>query len=267
MKNILEKIIAHKKKEVQRVRELYPIKLLEESLYYQSPTISLSKYLLRPDKQGIIAEIKRKSPSRGAFKPDVDIEQLSISYMQAGASALSVLTDNKFFGGSAEDLKIARKFNYCPILRKDFIIDSYQVYEARSIGADAILLIARILSADKLKELSRLAVSLGLEVLLELHPGDRYEELDLEYTDLIGVNNRSLSDFKVSLDHSVNMAESLPKDKVLVSESGIKSASDILKLREAGYSGFLIGEYFMSAPRPEERCAELITALMKTAKI
>ena len=163
--NILDQIVAYKKQEVAERKELYPIKLLENSLYFSSPTVSLKKYLAREDKSGIIAEFKRKSPSKGIINAYADVEETSIGYMRAGASALSVLTDSHFFGGSGEDLKTARKFNFCPILRKDFTIDAYQVYEARSMGADAILLIAEILSEKEVKQLAELAKSLEMEVV------------------------------------------------------------------------------------------------------
>ena len=143
---ILEQIIEHKRKEVVQRKELYPIKLLEKSIYFSSPTVSLKQYLVREDKIGIIAEIKRRSPSLGMINAYVDVERTSIGYMQAGASAISVLTDQTFFAGKNEDLTIARKFNYCPILRKDFTVDEYQIIEAKSIGADAILLLANVLT-------------------------------------------------------------------------------------------------------------------------
>src|SRR6185369_12238394 len=166
--NILEKIVEYKRKEVDERKSLYPVKLLEKSIYFSSPVVSLKKYLLREDKVGIIAEIKRKSPSKGMINQHVSIERTSIGYMQAGASALSILTDTEFFSGKNEDLTMARKFNYCPILRKDFIIDEYQIVEAKSIGADAILLLANVLSASEIKDLAKFAKSIGLEVLLEL---------------------------------------------------------------------------------------------------
>src|ERR1700749_3352019 len=173
--NTLNTIIEHKRKEVQEKKDLYPSKLLERSIYYNSPCVSLKKYLLRNDLTGIIAEFKRKSPSKGFINKYADIEKTTVGYMQAGASALSVLTDTNFFGGKNEDLSLARKFNFCPILRKDFTVDEYQVIEARSIGADAILLIAAVLSKEQIKNLTKLATDLGLEVLLEIH-GE--EELD-----------------------------------------------------------------------------------------
>src|SRR5580700_3378362 len=155
--NILDEIIANKKKEVEERKSLYPVKLLEKSIFFTSPVVSLKKYLLRDDKEGIIAEIKRRSPSKGVLNQHISIEKISIGYMQGGASALSVLTDTKFFGGTNEDLIIARKFNYCPILRKDFTIDEYQIIEARYIGADAILLLANVLTPAQVEAFTTLA--------------------------------------------------------------------------------------------------------------
>src|SRR5918993_1938530 len=167
--NILDQIIEHKRKEVSERKELYPIKFLEQSIFFGTQPVSLKRYIQREDKSGIIAELKRKSPSKGVINPHVSVERTSIGYMQAGASALSVLTDKNLFGGSNEDLTMARKFNFCPILRKDFTIDEYQIIEAKSIGADAILLIAAALDAPRLKTLASFAHTFGLEVLLEVH--------------------------------------------------------------------------------------------------
>jgi len=153
--NILDKIVAQKKTEITEQKSKYPVALLEQSIYMQSPTISLVEYIRRPDKSGIIAEFKRKSPSKPSINLYAEVEEVTMGYMQSGASALSVLTDNHFFGGSNKDLSTARKFNYCPILRKDFVIDEYQILEARSIGADAILLIAEILGPDDVERLSK----------------------------------------------------------------------------------------------------------------
>src|SRR4051812_13892848 len=203
--NILDKIIAHKRKEVDERKSLYPVKLLEKSIYFNSPVVSLKKYLLRDDKVGIIAEIKRKSPSKGVINQHVSIERTSIGYMQAGASALSILTDTEFFGGKNDDLTVARKYNYCPILRKDFTIDEYQVVEAKSIGADAILLLANVLSANELKQLARLAKSLGLEVVMEIRGRQELDALN-EYVDVVGVNNRNLKDFSVNVDQSMALS-------------------------------------------------------------
>lgn len=261
--NILDKIIAHKEQEVAERKSLYPTKLLEQSIYFSSDTISLRKYLLRDDKLGIIAEIKRKSPSKGMIHEFVSIEQTSISYMQGGASALSILTDTEFFGGKNEDLTTARKFNYCPILRKDFTIDEYQIVEAKSIGADAILLIAAALTPDKLKNLAQFAKSLGLEVLMEIHHGEELKSHLNEYLDVVGVNNRDLKTFEVSVDTSISLANAIPDQFVKISESGISNPDTVLDLMSHGYQGFLIGEHFMSHGRPGAACAEFIQKVKK----
>lgn len=257
---ILEKIVARKHAEVAERRELYPVKLLEKSMYFHSPVVSLKKYLLRPDKKGIIAEIKRRSPSLGAIQPYADVEKVSIGYMQAGASALSVLTDQHFFGGSLEDLTTARKYNFCPILRKDFTIDEYQILEARSAGADAILLIAAILTKEQISALTGVAQSLGMEVLLELHDAAELDKID-HRVDMIGINNRNLSTMQVNLHHAQKLSALIPKEFTKVAESGITSAEDIVLLSEYGFRGFLIGSHFMKQARPAAACRELIERL------
>ncbi|MFL5762755.1 MAG: indole-3-glycerol phosphate synthase TrpC [Bacteroidia bacterium] len=262
--NILDKIISAKKKAVTEQKELFPVKLLERSVYFQSQPVSFKEYLCRGDKSGIIAEFKRRSPSKGVINQYADVERTSIGYMQAGASALSILTDQEFFGGKNDDLTVARKFNYCPILRKDFIIDEYQVIEAKSIGADAILLLAGVLSPAKIREFATLAHSLGLEVLLEIR-----EEKDLaainEFVDAVGVNNRDLKTFDVDVKRSFELAGLIPENFVRISESGLDSAATVEELREAGYRGFLMGEKFMRNSRPEQACAQFIREL-KTIK-
>ncbi len=259
--DILEEIIQHKIKEVAERKSLFPIKLLESSIYYDSQTVSLKKYVLRSDKSGIIAEIKRKSPSKGMINAHVSVERTSIGYMQAGASALSVLTDTKYFGGKNEDLTIARKYNFCPILRKDFVVDEYQVVEAKSIGADAILLIAAALKPEKITQLAQIASSLGLEVLLEVHSEQELVSSLNEHVDLVGVNNRNLKTFEVDLATSITLADKIPSQFVKVAESGIEKVEDIVKLKAAGYNGFLIGGRFMQSSRPEKSCANFIERL------
>ena len=258
--NTLEKIIASKKKEVAGRKALYPVKLLERSLYFDSNTVSLSKYLLRPDKHSIIAEIKRHSPSKGYLNKYVNVERTSIGYMQAGASALSVLTDKEFFKGSSEDLITARKFNFCPILRKDFIVDEYQIIESRSIGADAILLIAAVLTRKEIISLTKLANSLGLEVLLELHDEEELDKITDEIN-IVGVNNRNLKTVKIDIQTSFRLANLIPSKFIKVSESGIESASVIKELKASGFNGFLIGSYFMQHARPELACRQFISEL------
>ncbi len=258
--DILKDILENKRREVRESRELYPVKLLEKSIYYQASPVSLKKYILRPDMTGIIAEFKRRSPSRGMINEFADPAKVCIGYMQAGVSALSVLTDKVFFGGTKKDLEAARGNNYCPILRKDFIIDAYQVIESRSIGADAILLIAGVLKADELKELSDLAHSLGMEVLFEVH---RPEEVDLLPPEaaIIGVNSRNLGNFSVSMEATARMAGMLPGSVVRVAESGIDSPETLLELRRSGYHGFLIGEHFMREGHPANAAKQFIRKL------
>jgi len=258
--NILDEIIAHKRKETEDRKSLYPVRLLEQSIYFATPCVSMRHYIRRPDKSGIIAEIKRKSPSKGTINAHVSVERVSIGYMQAGASAISVLTDQKYFGGSNEDLTTARKFNFCPILRKDFTVDEYQIIEAKSIGADVILLIAAALDAASLKSLTSFAHSLGLEVLLEVHTREELEYSIDAGADLIGVNNRDLKTFKISLDISRELAPLIPDSVVKVSESGIESPDTIMELREFGYEGFLMGQNFMQHGTPKRHARNSLTS-------
>lgn len=257
MKTILDKITAYKKQEVVNRKALYSTQLLEQSIYFNTPVVSLVKFLKRPDMQGIIAEFKRKSPSKGNINMYAKVEEVSIGYMQAGASALSVLTDEHFFGGSSKDLTEARRFNYAPILNKNFVIDEYQIVEAKSIGADVILLIAECLEAKALKKLARFAKSLGMEVLMELHTQDQLDKLCPEI-DLVGVNNRNLKTFEVDLENSLRIAALLPNDVVKVAESGISNPDTVVLFQEHGFEGFLIGEHFMQHARPQEACAKFI---------
>ncbi len=259
--DILEKIVTHKRKEVEENKSLFPTKLLEKSTYFEGPPISLKKYLLREDKTGIIAEFKRKSPSRGMINKHADVERTTIGYMQAGASALSVLTDSEFFGGKKEDLSVARKYNFCPILRKDFIIDEYQIIEAKSIGADAILLIAAALEASKLSALATFAKSLELEVLMEVHNQEELEQNVGPDLDVIGVNNRNLKTFETSIQTSKDLAELIPEEFIKISESGISNPDAISELRGFGFKGFLIGETFMKSNRPDIAAANFMEKL------
>ena len=260
--DILEKIIAHKKTEVAERKALYPVPLLEKSIYYQTPVVSLCKYLTRADKSGIIAEFKRRSPSKGDINPYATVERCSIGYMQAGASALSVLTDNHFFGGKNADLGEARKFNFCPILRKDFVIDEYQLIEAKSIGADAVLLIAECLEKKQLQALAQKAKMLGLEVLMEVHSVGQLDKLCPEI-DVVGVNNRDLTNFTVSIQTSLELSDAIPAEFVKISESGISQADTIVELSQAGYQGFLIGEHFMASADPPAACAALVAEVKR----
>ena len=258
--DILAEIVAFKKKETLERKSLFPVKLLESSVYFSARPVSMVSYLSRKDSQGIIAEFKRRSPSKGAINPHAQVERTSIGYMMAGASALSILTDSHFFGGQNGDLTTARSFNYCPILRKDFILDEYQVLEARSIGADVILLIAAILSKEECNSLARLAGSLGMEVLLEIHDKNELNHIN-GAINLVGVNNRDLKTFETDLHISEQLAPELPNELLKIAESGIRTPADVMRLRKAGYSGFLMGEQFMKHARPELACSDFIRDL------
>lgn len=259
--NILDQIIAHKRNEIAERKERFPVPALEQSAYFSTPTYSMREYIRRSDRSGIIAEFKRRSPSKGLINGNATVEETTRGYVAAGASALSILTDQQFFGGSNDDLSLARKANASPILRKDFTVDEYQIIEAKSIGADAILLIAAVLDPLTSKNMAALAHSLGMEVLLEVH---NEEELlmNLECgADLIGVNNRNLKNFVVSIEVSKQLAPMIPNNVVKVSESGISSPEAIVGLREYGYEGFLIGENFMKTERPGIAAAEFMKQL------
>lgn len=260
---ILEKIVGQKKKEIALNKEIRPVKLLERSIYFETPVVSMKKYLQRDDKVGIIAEIKRSSPSTGLLKQQLDVEQLSIAYMQSGATALSVLTDEQFFKGSVEDLTTARKFNYCPILRKDFLVDEYQLVEAKSIGADCILLIAACLSPEECRTLTGTAKKLGLEVLLEVHSLEEIHSHVHEELDIVGINNRNLHDFTTRINTSIELGSSIPEGFIKISESGISEAEQVITLKKEGFDGFLIGGYFMKQPHPAESCRQLINEVQK----
>jgi indole-3-glycerol phosphate synthase len=259
--NILEQIKQQKTIEVAERKSLVTTKLLEKSTFFDSPTVSLKEYICDPLRSGIIAEFKRKSPSKGTINKYADVEKISIGYMQAGASALSILTDEPFFGAKKNDLETARKFNYCPILRKEFIIDEYQIIESKSMGADAILLIAKLLSIEQLKQFAELAKQLQLEVLIETESEKEIKDCLELSPSLLGINNRNLVDFKMNLDNSLHLGSLIPNGIVKIAESGIDSAQTIKELKQNGFNGFLIGEYFMRSSNPSEKCKQLIKEL------
>ncbi len=266
--SILDQIIADKKVEVEQRKSLYPVKLMEQSTYFSGKAVSLKKYIRREDKVGIIAEFKRQSPSKGIINASAKVEKTTIGYMQAGASGLSVLTDSKYFGGKNEDLITARSFNFCPILRKDFIVDEYQIIEAKSIGADVILLIAAALTPEQVKSLGAFAQSLGLEVLLEVHNKEELERSLNPHIDLLGVNNRNLSTFETTIQTSKDLAELIPNDFVKVSESGINDPAVVVDLMSHGFEGFLIGEYFMQKGSPEKACRDFVKQIkLQSSKV
>ena len=260
MKDILSDIVAHKRVEVATKKSQCPLdtvcREIERNVY---KTLSLHEALAK-DNFGIIAEFKRKSPSKGWIHRDADVREVTTSYRQNGAAALSVLTDEAFFGGSLADLDAIVAESDIPVLRKDFIVDEYQIYEAKLHRANAILLIAAAITKAECLQFSEIAQQLGLDVLLELH-----DEREIEYItpqhNLIGVNNRNLGSFVTTVDKSFEMAELLPKDAVLVSESGISDPQTVRQLRQAGYRGFLIGETFMKNGNPGESLARFIQSL------
>jgi indole-3-glycerol phosphate synthase len=246
--NILETIIERKKIEVEERKATTPVEVLRQSELYARSRLSLKQFLLDGNRTGIIAEFKRRSPSKGSINEAADVVEVTTAYANNGANALSVLTDELFFGGSTEDL-IKARVNQIPILRKDFMIDEYQIEEARAMGADVILLIAACLTPDEVKRLAAYAKDLGLEVLLELHAEEELEHI-CEETEIIGINNRDLKTFKVDIERSLRMAEHIPADKIKVAESGINSIENILLFKENGFRGFLIGENFMKEENP-----------------
>jgi len=264
--NILDKIIQHKIKEVEQNKTQNPSKSLEKSPLIERPAISIKKSLQKENASGVIAEFKRSSPSKGIINDKVSPQEIAQSYQKAGASAMSILTDKDFFSGENQDLENARKVVELPLLRKDFIIDEYQIIEAKAIGADVILLIAAVLSPQRVKELAQFAKTFALEILLEVH---NLEELDQnlnQFVDLLGVNNRNLKTFEVSIQTSLELVEKIPNDFVKISESGISQISTILELKKAGYQGFLIGENFMKTSNPGQTAQDFIQDL-KNEKI
>lgn len=254
--NILDTIIAQKRKEVEAARK----KTVQEErlhLHLQSrKPLSLKAHLMNDAQSGIIAEFKRRSPSKGAINLQADLMSVTGAYVQHGASGLSVLTDHDFFGGSMEDLRAASAQSL-PLLRKDFIIDPLQIDEAKRGGADVILLIAACLSPAEVQSLATYAKSISLEVLLELH-----EEAELGHicaqVDMVGINNRNLKTFEVDIERSLRMAALLPDDMVKVAESGIRTVDEIMLFRDHGFRGFLIGEQFMKQPDPGAAFADFM---------
>ena len=257
---ILDKIIARKKEEVAAAKAAVSIKDLEDSKYFELECPSLQAFLLDPSKTGIIAEFKRQSPSKGIINDTALVPDVTKGYEAAGASGISILTDTDFFGGCYADLSLGRDSVEIPILRKDFMIDTYQVYEAKSMGASAILLIAAVLTDARARELGSLAKAMGMDVLMEVH---NRQELDLvnPYVDIVGVNNRDLKTFTVSLERSVELASHMPANTVKISESGIYTIEDIKYLRSHGFQGFLIGENFMREADPAKACIEFCAKL------
>lgn len=256
--NILDTIIAHKKTEVAERKTLADISQLEKQAFFTRETLSLCDFLADETRTGIIAEFKRTSPSKGIINDKADVTAVTTAYARA-ASGLSVLTDTKFFGGNRADLEAAR-VNEVPILRKDFMIDEYQVYEAKAMGADVILLIAACLTPTEVNGLAACAKGLGLEVLLEIHDETELEHIS-DMVDMVGVNNRNLKTFEVSIETSLRLFNKIPHTKPAIAESGISNVDTIVTLQQAGFKGFLVGENFMKQADPSIAFTDFVNQL------
>ncbi len=258
---ILDRIIIDKIKEVELRKKVFSRAYWEQSPLFEREGFSLSQRL-QDSHSGIIAEHKRRSPSQNNINSSLSVHQVAQSYEKAGVCGISVLTDQKYFGGSLEDLTAARAVCQLPLLRKEFVIDPYQLFEAKAHGADVILLIAAVLDREQIRQLSQTAQTLGLEVLLEVHNPSELQKALMPSLDLLGVNNRNLKTFEVSLDTSKALAEHIPDDFVKVTESGISSTAAIQALQPYGYRGFLIGENFMKTKSPGLAAADFIKTLV-----
>jgi len=259
--NILDKILETKKAEVAIKKGKVNSAQLQKYPGYARRCNSLKENLLKEKSSGIIAEFKQKSPSKGEINVAVKVEEVTKAYAEAGASGLSVLTDYEYFGGTLANLTKARETNpNIPILRKDFMIDTYQIEEAKAHGADVILLIAACLSKEKALELAKKAKQLGMEVLMEIHNANELEVVN-DFVDVVGVNNRNLMTFEVSVETSVELSKLIPNKFVKISESGLAGAEEINYLKKNGFKGFLIGETFMKTDHPGKTCRKLILSL------
>ncbi len=255
---ILDKIVVRKKEEVTEAKAKVSLEELQKMPLFSRTCYNLKESVLNPDKTGIIAEYKRASPSKGLINGTSTVQEVVKGYQDAGASAISVLTDKDFFQGSLDDLTAAREVLQIPLLRKEFIVDEYQIAEAKAYGADIILLIAACLNSKEIETLSKYAKTLGLNVLLEVHNEEELHRSIFNSIDAIGVNNRNLKDFIVSLDHSYDLVNKIPSTFVKVSESGISDPDTIKDLKKAGFNAFLIGENFMKTENPAEAIKEFV---------
>lgn len=261
--NILDKIIADKRKEVTLKKLVVPISQLENAALFGGRTISMSK-VLRNNPYGIIAEYKRRSPSKSEINNSLSVEEVVTGYETAGVCGISILTDAKYFGGSLDDLLLAKASVTVPLLRKEFIIDEYQILEAKANGADVILLIAAVLTPKEMISLTSFAQSLALEVLIEIHNEEELGKAILPRPDMIGINNRNLKTFEISLETSKRLVSKIPEDFVKISESGISSIDAVNELKSFGFQGFLMGENFMKTTNPGAVAKQFIQNLYAT---
>jgi indole-3-glycerol phosphate synthase len=258
--NLLDQIITSKKREVALKKSIIAINQLENSDLFNAKTHSLSKSIINSP-FGIIAEHKRRSPSKATINNSLSVEEVAKGYQNARASGISILTDSQYFGGSLDDLLLAKASVTTPLLRKEFIIDEYQILEAKAHGADAILLIASVLTRTEIKSLSEFAHSIALEVLLEVHNLEELEQSIMPSLDIIGVNNRNLKTFEVSLQNSIDLVTQIPTDFVKISESGLSNPEEVELLKNQGFQGFLIGENFMKTDNPGVELEQFINQL------
>lgn len=259
---ILDTIIEKKHEEITLAQDRVPVSELESYPLFGRKPYELKEFILNKGKNGIIAEFKRASPSKGIINDRSSVQNVVKGYEAAGVSAISVLTDTTFFNGSLDDLSEARKAVTIPILRKEFIIGPYQIAEAKAYGADIILLIAAVLSANEINELAAYAKELGLSVLLEVHNQEELDRSIFDTIDAIGVNNRNLKDFSVSIQHSLDLVGQIPDSFIKVSESGLSNVDNINTLKKVGFQGFLIGENFMKAENPSAAIQDFVGQLM-----
>lgn len=262
MTDILAKIVAAKRLEVAQRKKENGLEALQSSAWYSRATVSLRQALEQSPNFGVIAEFKRKSPSQSDINLAADPVSVALGYQQAGAAAMSVLTDEIFFGAHPDDITQVRNAVDLPIIRKDFTIDAYQVHEAKAMGADAILLIAACLDASTIHELASTAKSIGLEVLCEVHAQEELEKLSPS-VDIVGVNNRNLKDFSVSISQSLELIKNIPAHYCKISESGIEDPQAVVRLRQEGFKGFLMGTYFMRQPDQGAACSSFIEAVRR----
>ena len=260
--NILETIITRKKIEVAERKAVINFSDLEKRPLFLKKTRSLKEFLLQPDKTGIIAEFKKQSPSKGIINNCSFTAEVVTAYSHYGASAVSVLTDEEFFGGSLDDLSEAASLLEIPVLRKDFIIDEYQLVESKAYGADIILLIAACLTVEEVRNLSSAAKALELSVLLEIHNESELGHIGADI-DVVGINNRDLKTFKVDINHSIELAKKIPSHKIKISESGLDKVETLQHLKKNGFSGFLMGEKFMKEQNPGKAFGEFVNELKK----
>lgn len=254
----LEKILAAKLEEVRLLKMGNNLEVFRDAELYHTATKNFKAALINSKNISIITEIKKASPSKGIIRDDFDFEEIAQTYMNCGADAISVLTEKKYFHGNINFISSLFAEKKVPILRKDFIFDEIQIHEARAYGADAVLLISEILEANQIKDLSLLAQSLNLEVLLEIHSMEQFDKIDFELNDIIGINNRNLEDFSVDISTTMNISETLPNNIIIVSESGIDSQAKIELLKGSKVNAILVGEYLMRSKDISKSLNELI---------